>query len=52
MSIEKLSDYFSIHLLSLNQFSENPFFTPDVRHLRYERRRRPNHWQAINHCFG
>lgn len=52
MSIEKLSDYFPIYLLSLNQITDNTSFTPDLRHLRYERRTRLNHWQAINHCLG
>jgi transposase len=52
LSIEKLSDFFSMHLLSLAGNDVTPAFDPDLRHLRYERRRRTNHWQAIIHCLG
>jgi hypothetical protein len=52
MSIEKTSDFFSIYLLSLNRLEKCPAFEPDLRHLRYERRRRINHWQAIIHSLG
>ncbi len=52
MSIEKISDFFSIYLLSLDRFEELRVFAPDLRHLRYERRRRANHWQSIIHCLG
>lgn len=52
LSIEKLSDHFSIYLLSLGRNHSLSRFEPDLRHLRYERRRRPNHWQAIAHSLG
>ncbi len=52
LSIEKISDYFSIHLLALDPENLDAPFAPDIRHVRHERRRRPNHWQAIIHCLG
>lgn len=52
LSIEKLSDRFSIYLLSLDRSYRNSRFDPDLRHLRYDRRKRPNHWQAITHSLA
>ena len=51
LSIEKLSDAFSIHLMRMGGGIENSIFDPDPRHLNYERRNRPNHWQVITHSL-
>ena len=51
ISIEKTSDYLSIHLLALSSASNGSIPDPDPRHLRYERRTRTNHWQAITHSL-
>lgn len=52
ISIEKISDYLSIHLLGFSRHSSTAFPPPDPRHLRYERRKRTNHWQAITHSLA
>ena len=52
LSIEKLSDAFSIYLMRLTSDSQSWQFNPDPRHLRYEHRKRTNHWQAITHSLA
>lgn len=52
ISIEKISDLVSIHLLALSRGSSLSLPPPDPRHLRYERRKRINHWQAITHSLA
>lgn len=52
LSIEKTCDCFSIYLLNVCQPHNSPPFDPDPRHLRYERRSRANHWQAIVQSLG
>lgn len=52
LSIEKTCDHLSIYLLSVGTLTDPPPFEPDLRHLRYEKRRRANHWQAITHSLG
>ncbi|MCB1129616.1 MAG: hypothetical protein KDN05_00705, partial [Verrucomicrobiae bacterium] len=52
ISIEKISDFVSIHLLALSRGSSTSLPPPDPRHLRYERRKRTNHWQAITHSLA
>lgn len=52
LSIEKTCDSFSIYLLNVSHPHKGPPFDPDLRHLRYERRRRANHWQAIVQSLG
>lgn len=52
LSIEKTCDYFSIYLLNASDPAKVPPFDPDLRHLRYEKRRRANHWQAIVQSLG
>ena len=52
LSIEKTCDCFSIYLLNVCQPHNSPPFDPDPRHLRYERRSRVNHWQAIVQSLG
>ena len=52
LSIEKICDCFSIFLLNVSQPHKGPPFDPDLRHLRYERRSRANHWQAIIQSLG
>lgn len=52
LSIEKLSDAFSIHLMRLTNITETWRFDPDPRHLRYEKRNRVNHWQSIIHSLA
>lgn len=47
ISIEKLSDAFSIHLMGLSGKFDHWLFEPDPRHLIYESRNRTNHWQSI-----
>jgi IS4 transposase len=51
LSIEKLSDAFSIHRMRLGDRISSWVFDPDPRHLRYENRKRPNYWQSINHSL-
>ena len=51
LSIEKICDAFSIHLMRLGSSQEFLPFDPDPRHLRYERRKRINHWQSIIHSL-
>jgi len=52
LSIEKMSDWLSIQILGLGPGSAPCVPPPDPRHLHYERRRRPNHWQAITHSLA
>lgn len=52
ISIEKISDFVSIHLLALSRGSSAAMPPPDPRHLRYERRKRVNHWQTITHSLA
>jgi hypothetical protein len=52
LSMEKLSDAFSIHLMQLTNRMDSWLFDPDPRHLRYERRIRINHWQSIIHSLA
>lgn len=52
ISIEKISDFVSIHLLALSPTSSAVLPPPDPRHLRYERRNRVNHWQTITHSLA
>lgn len=52
LSIEKVSDAFSIHLMRMTAFVESWRFDPDPRHLRYERRKRVNYWQAITQSLA
>lgn len=52
ISIEKLSDAFSIHLMRLTGRVESWLFAPDPRHMRYEKRNRTNHWQAITQSLA
>jgi hypothetical protein len=52
LSIEKISDAFSIHLMRITPFVESWRFDPDPRHLRYERRKRVNYWQAITQSLA
>jgi hypothetical protein len=52
ISIEKISDCFSIYLMRLTADPATWPFDPDLRHLQYERRKRPNHWQTITHCLA
>lgn len=52
LSIEKTCDQFSIYLLSLCGLADPPPFAPDLRHLRYGKRSRTNHWQTITHSLG
>jgi hypothetical protein len=47
LSIEKLSDAFSIHLMRITNGMDSWMFDPDPRHLRYEKRKRANHWQSM-----
>jgi hypothetical protein len=51
LSMEKLSDAFSIHLMRLTNRPDSWLFDPDPRHLRYEKRNRINHWQSIIHSL-
>ena len=51
ISIEKISDFVSIHLLNLSPHSPTTLPQPDPRHLRFERRKRVNHWQTIIHSL-
>lgn len=45
LSIEKLSDVFSIYLLSLNRNTiYTKRFEPDVRHIRHDKRKRLTLW--------
>jgi hypothetical protein len=52
LSMEKLSDAFSIHLMRLTSGPDSWLFDPDPRHLRYEKRNRINHWQSIIHSLA
>ncbi len=52
LSIEKLSDAFSIHLMRLTNCIDFWLFDPDPRHLKYEKRNRINHWQSIIHSLA
>ena len=52
LSIEKISDAFSIHLMRLTRDPESWNFIPDPRHLKYEHRKRANLWQAITHSLA
>lgn len=52
ISVEKTSDILSIHLLAIGSHTAGMVFDPDPRHLRYERRKRINHWQAITHSLA
>ena len=52
LSIEKLSDAFSIHLMRITTRLNGWIFDPDPRHLKYERRNRTNHWQSIIHSLA
>ena len=52
LSIEKTCDFFSIYLLNVSHQAKAPPFDPDLRHLRYEKRNRANHWEAIIHSLG
>lgn len=52
LSMEKLSDAFSIHLMRLTNKMDSWLFVPDARHLRYEKRNRTNHWQSITHSLA
>lgn len=52
LSIEKTCDFFSIYLLNASHTTKAPPFDPDLRHLRYEKRSRANHWQAIIQSLG
>lgn len=52
LSIEKVSDWLSIQWLTLCR--ERPSFEmpPDPRHLKYEKRTRTNHWQAMTYSLA
>jgi hypothetical protein len=52
LSIEKISDYVSIYLLGLARDLSTSLPPPDPRHLRYEKRKRMNHWQSITHSLA
>jgi hypothetical protein len=52
LSIEKLSDAFSIHLMRIADQINSWIFDPDPRHLKHERRKRLNHWQSIVHSLA
>ena len=52
LSIEKLSDAFSIHLMRLTNSIVCWQFDPDPRHLKYEKRNRTNHWQSITYSLA
>ena len=52
LSIEKTCDFFSIYLLNSGHPAKATSFDPDLRHLRYEKRSRANHWQAIIQSLG
>lgn len=52
LSIEKISDWISIQILGHRTGSSISIPPPDPRHLRYERRSRTNHWQAITHSLA
>lgn len=52
LSIEKLSDAFSIHLMRVTNLSDGMVFDSDPRHLKYEKRNRTNHWQSITHSLA
>ncbi len=52
ISIEKLSDAFSIHLMRITSDNQTWAFEPDPRHLKYDRRKRVTHWQAITQCLA
>ncbi len=52
LSIEKLSDAFSIHLMRITTRMDGWIFDPDPRHLKYEKRNRANHWQSIIHSLA
>ena len=52
LSIEKLSDAFSIHLMRITNGWNSWIFDPDPRHLKYEKRKRINHWQSITHSLA
>lgn len=52
LRIEKVSNTFSAHLMRLGFSPESWIFEPDPRHLKYEKRKRPNHWQAITQSLA
>lgn len=52
ISIEKLSDAFSIYLMRITSDDQTWIFEPDPRHLKYDRRKRVTHWQAITQCLA
>src|SRR5690606_1960735 len=52
LSIEKVSDVLSLHLMRMTRSIESWRFDPDPRHLRYEIRKRANHWQTISQSFA
>ncbi|MGD9744963.1 MAG: hypothetical protein AB7V57_01280, partial [Verrucomicrobiales bacterium] len=51
ISLEKISDVFSIHLMRITSAPETWRMNIDPRHLKYEKRKRPNHWESINYCL-
>lgn len=52
LSIEKVSDVLSLHLMRVTRSIESWRFDPDPRHLRYEIRKRANHWQTITQSLA
>lgn len=52
LSIEKVGDVLSLHLMRITRSIETWRFDPDPRHLRYEIRKRANHWQAITQSLA
>jgi hypothetical protein len=52
LSIEKVSDLLSLHLMRITCSIESWRIDPDPRHLRYEIRKRVNHWQRITQSLA
>ena len=52
LSMEKLTDAFSIHLMRLTNKVDSWIFDPDSRHLKYEKRNRINHWKSITQSLA
>lgn len=51
ISLEKVSDAFSLHLMRITSAPETWRMNIDPRHLKYDKRKRPNHWELINYCL-
>lgn len=52
LSMEKVSDWLSIQLLTLWRERPSYLLPPDPRRLKYEKRSRLNHWQAMTYFLA